>query len=414
MTKVNIISGFLGAGKTTLIKKLLDGAFEGEKVVLLENEYGEVGIDGGFMKDSGIQVTEINSGCICCTLVGDFSDALVKMIETYHPDRILIEPSGVGKLSDIRKVVSDVAAEHPELVLAGCATVADVSKCRMYAKNFGEFFLDQIQSAETIILSRTQFASQERIDKTVELLREHNARARIVTTPWDELDASKILETIEKPDFLLTMDDLFTDDDDDDEHEHHHHDHDEHECGCGQHHHDHDDDDEHEHHHHDHDEHECGCGHHDHDDDDDDEHEHHHHDHDEHECGCGHHHHDHDDDHECGCGHHHHDHEHECGCGHHHHGHDADEVFENIGVETPKKFEEDDIRDALSQLEDEKRFGAILRAKGILPLTNGRWIHFDYVPGESDVRYGSADYTGRLCVIGTKINEDALRELFGI
>ena len=414
MTKVNIISGFLGAGKTTLIKKLLDGAFEGEKVVLLENEYGEVGIDGGFMKDSGIQVTEINSGCICCTLVGDFSDALVKMIETYHPDRILIEPSGVGKLSDIRKVVSDVAAEHPELVLAGCATVADVSKCRMYAKNFGEFFLDQIQSAETIILSRTQFASQERIDKTVELLREHNARARIVTTPWDELDASKILETIEKPDFLLTMDDLFTDDDDDDEHEHHHHDHDEHECGCGHHHHDHDDDDEHEHHHHDHDEHECGCGHHDHDDDDDDEHEHHHHDHDEHECGCGHHHHDHDDDHECGCGHHHHDHEHECGCGHHHHGHDADEVFENIVVETPKKFEEDDIRDALSQLEDEKRFGAILRAKGILPLTNGRWIHFDYVPGESDVRYGSADYTGRLCVIGTKINEDALRELFGI
>ena len=414
MTKVNIISGFLGAGKTTLIKKLLDGAFEGEKVVLLENEYGEVGIDGGFMKDSGIQVTEINSGCICCTLVGDFSDALVKMIETYHPDRILIEPSGVGKLSDIRKVVSDVAAEHPELVLAGCATVADVSKCRMYAKNFGEFFLDQIQSAETIILSRTQFASQERIDKTVELLREHNARARIVTTPWDELDASKILETIEKPDFLLTMDDLFTDDDDDDEHEHHHHDHDEHECGCGHQHQDHDDDDEHEHHQHDNDEHDCGCGHHDHDDDDDDEHEHHHHDHDEHECGCGHHHHDHDDDHECGCGHHHHDHEHECGCGHHHHGHDADEVFENIGVETPKKFEEDDIRDALSQLEDEKRFGAILRAKGILPLTNGRWIHFDYVPGESDVRYGSADYTGRLCVIGTKINEDALRELFGI
>ena len=406
MTKVNIISGFLGAGKTTLIKKLLDGAFEGEKVVLLENEYGEVGIDGGFMKDSGIQVTEINSGCICCTLVGDFSDALVKMIDTYHPDRILIEPSGVGKLSDIRKVVSDVAEAHPELVLAGCTTVADVNKCRMYAKNFGEFFLDQIQSAETIILSRTQFASQERIDKTVELLREHNARARIVTTPWDDLDAKKILETIEKPDFLLTIDDLFTDDDDGDHDHEHHHDHD-HECCCG-HHHDHDDgdddDDDHDehehHHHHDHDEHdhECGCGHHhDHDDDDDD-------DHDEHE-----HHH------ECGCGHHHHDHDHECGCGHHHHhGHDADEVFENIGVETPKKFEEDEIRDALDQLEDEKRFGAILRAKGILPLTNGRWIHFDYVPGESDVRYGSADYTGRLCVIGTKINEEALKELFGI
>lgn len=406
MTKVNIISGFLGAGKTTLIKKLLNGAFEGEKVVLLENEYGEVGIDGGFMKDSGIQVTEINSGCICCTLVGDFSDALVKMIDTYHPDRILIEPSGVGKLSDIRKVVSDVAEAHPELVLAGCATVADVNKCRMYAKNFGEFFLDQIQSAETIILSRTQFASQERIDKTVELLREHNARARIVTTPWDDLDAKKILETIEKPDFLLTIDDLFTDDDDGDHDHEHHHDHD-HECCCG-HHHDHDDGDD--------------------DDDGHDEHEHHHHhDHDEHdhECGCGHHHHDHDDDdddhdehehhHECGCGHHHHDHDHECGCGHHHHhGHDADEVFENIGVETPKKFEEDEIRDALDQLEDEKRFGAILRAKGILPLTNGRWIHFDYVPGESDVRYGSADYTGRLCVIGTKINEEALKELFGI
>ncbi len=367
MTKVNIISGFLGAGKTTLIKKLLNGAFEGEKVVLLENEYGEVGIDGGFMKDSGIQVTEINSGCICCTLVGDFSDALVKMIDTYHPDRILIEPSGVGKLSDIRKVVSDVAEAHHELVLAGCATVADVNKCRMYAKNFGEFFLDQIQSAETIILSRTQFASQERIDKTVELLREHNARARIVTTPWDDLDAKKILETIEKPDFLLTIDDLFTDDDDGDHDHEHHHDHD-HECCCGHHH--------------------------DHDDDDHDEREHHH---------------------ECGCGHHHHDHDHECGCGHHHHhGHDADEVFENIGVETPKKFEEDEIRDALDQLEDEKRFGAILRAKGILPLTNGRWIHFDYVPGESDVRYGSADYTGRLCVIGTKINEEALKELFGI
>ncbi len=429
MTKVNIISGFLGAGKTTLIKKLLGGAFEGEKVVLLENEYGEVGIDGGFMKDSGIQVTEINSGCICCTLVGDFSEALVKMIDTYHPDRILIEPSGVGKLSDIRKVVGDVASEHADLEVAGCATVADVSKCRMYAKNFGEFFLDQIQSAETIILSRTQFASQDRIDKAIELLREHNARARIITTPWDELDAVKILETIEKPDFLLTMEDLFGDEDED-EHEHHH-DHD-HECCC----HHHDDDDEHEHHHHDHDdddedehehEHECHHHHHDHDDDDEDEHEcHHHHHHDdddedEHEHEHEHHHHHHDDDdedehehhHECGCGHHHH-HDHECGCGHHHHGHDADEVFENIGVETAKKFEEEAIRNALEQLEDEKRFGAILRAKGILPLTNGQWIHFDYVPGESEVRYGSADYTGRLCVIGTKINEEALKELFGI
>ena len=410
MTKVNIISGFLGAGKTTLIKKLLSGAFGDEKVVLLENEYGEVGIDGGFMKDSGIQVTELNSGCICCTLVGDFADALAKLIDAYHPDRILIEPSGVGKLSDIRKVVLDCAESH-DLQLTGCATVADVSKCRMYAKNFGEFFIDQIQSAETIILSRTQTASQDRIDKTVELLRQYNERARIGTTPWDELEPKKILDVIESPDFLLTVDELMAgheDDDDDDEcgcGHHHHHDHDAHghECGCGHHHHDHDDeDDEHGH--------ECGCGHHHHDHDDED---------DEHECGCGHHHHDHDDEddehgHECGCGHHHHDHDHECGCGHHHHGHHADEVFENIGVETPKKFDEAAIRAALEQLEDEHRFGSILRAKGILPLSDGKWLHFDYVPGESDLRYGPADYTGRLCVIGVHINEDALKELFGI
>lgn len=371
MTKVNIISGFLGAGKTTLIKKLLDGAFEGEKVVLLENEYGEVGIDGGFMKDSGIQVTELNSGCICCTLVGDFSKALAELIDTYHPDRILIEPSGVGKLSDIRKVVDDASREH-DLQLAGCATVADVSKCRLYIKNFGEFFLDQIQSAETVILSRTQTAAPDRIEKAVALIREHNPRARIVTTPWDQLDSRKILETIETPDFLLTVEELFQDD----------HDHD-HECGCG-HHHDH----EHEDHH---------------------DHEHHH----DHECGCGHHEHDHD--HEC-CEHHDHEHhhDHECGCGHHHHGHHADEVFQNIGVETPRKFEEADIRQALEALDDEQRFGAILRAKGILPLTDGRWLHFDYVPGESDLRYGSADYTGRLCVIGVNINEEALKALFGL
>ena len=335
MTKVNIISGFLGAGKTTLIKKLLSGAFGDEKVVLLENEYGEVGIDGGFMKDSGIQVTELNSGCICCTLVGDFADALAKLIDAYHPDRILIEPSGVGKLSDIRKVVLDCAESH-DLQLTGCATVADVSKCRMYAKNFGEFFIDQIQSAETIILSRTQTASQDRIDKTVELLRQYNERARIVTTPWDELEPKKILDVIESPDFLLTVDELMAGHEDD------------------------------------------------------------------------------DDDDECGCGHHHHDHDHECGCGHHHHGHHADEVFENIGVETPKKFDEAAIRAALEQLEDEHRFGAILRAKGILPLSDGKWLHFDYVPGESDLRYGPADYTGRLCVIGVHINEDALKELFGI
>ena len=411
MTKVNIISGFLGAGKTTLIKKLLNGAFEGEKVVLLENEYGEVGIDGGFMKDSGIQVTELNSGCICCTLVGDFTVALAELIDTYHPDRILIEPSGVGKLSDIRKVVSDVAETH-EIELKGCATVADVSKCRLYIKNFGEFFLDQVQSAETIILSRTQTASADRIEKAVALLREHNERARIVTTPWDELDAKKMLETIETPDFLLTIDELFAD-----EHEHHHHhEHDE-ECTCGCHDHEHE-----HHHHHEHDE-ECTCGCHDHD------HEHHHHhEHDE-ECTCGchdhehehHHHHEHDE--ECTCGHDHHDHhEHHhhhdgecsCGCGHHHHGHHADEVFQNIGVETPKKFDEAAIRAALEELDDDHRFGSILRAKGILPLNDGQWLHFDYVPGEYEVRYGSADYTGRLCVIGVKINEDALKELFGI
>ena len=394
MTKVNIISGFLGAGKTTLIKKLLGGAFEGEKVVLLENEYGEVGIDGGFMKDSGIQVTELNSGCICCTLVGDFSKALAELIDTYHPDRILIEPSGVGKLSDIRKVVDDASKEH-DLELKGCATVADVSKCRLYIKNFGEFFIDQIQSAETIILSRTQTASPDRIEKAVALLREHNERARIVTTTWDELEPAKMLETIETPDFLLTIDELFADEDD---HEHHHH-HDHDECCCG---HDHD----HEHHHHDHDHDEC-CGH-------DHDHEHHHHDHDHDEC-CGHdheheHHHDHDEhEHE-----HHHHHDGECCCGHHHHGHDADEVFQNIGVETPKKFDEAAIREALEALDDDHRFGSILRAKGILPLNDGKWLHFDYVPGEVDLRYGAADYTGRLCVIGVKINEDALKELFGI
>ena len=366
MTKVNIISGFLGAGKTTLIKKLLDGAFEGEKVVLLENEYGEVGIDGGFMKDTGVQITELNSGCICCTLVGDFTEALGQLIDTYHPDRILIEPSGVGKLSDIRRVVDDVAKTH-EIELAGCATVADVGKCRMYAHNFGEFFIDQIESAETIILSRTQLTTQDKIEKCVALLRQHNDKARIITTPWDELDSVKMLETIEHPTFLLTIDELPEPDHHDHEHHHHDHDHDEHE------------------HHHDHDH---------------DEHEHHHdHDHDEHE--------------------HHHDHEHGCSCGHdhdHHGHHHADEIFDNIGVETPKHFDEAEIRNALEELDDGNgaEYGQILRAKGILPLNDGRWLHFDYVPGESDFRYGPADYTGRLCVIGVKINQDAIKELFGI
>ena len=395
MTKINIISGFLGAGKTTLIKKLLGGAFGSEKVVLLENEYGEVGVDSGFMRDSGIQITELNSGCICCTLVGDFSRALDELIDTYHPDRIIIEPSGVGKLSDIRRVVVDMMDSH-EITLEGSATVADVGKCRMYAKNFGEFFIDQIENAETIILSRTQNTTEERIEKCVNLLREYNEHDRIITTPWDELTGAQMLDVIESAESLLSTDEVVRHAH---EHEHHHHDHDE----CCDH--------DHEHHHHDHDE----CCDHDHE---------HHHDHDHDECDHDHeHHHDHDHDHEC-CDHdheHHHDHDHDhgegcsCGCHHDHHGHHhADEVFQNIGVETPRKFEEAAIRAALDELDDEKRFGSILRAKGILPLTDGRWLHFDYVPGESDVRYGSADYTGRLCVIGTKINEAALKELFGL
>ncbi len=403
MTKINIISGFLGAGKTTLIKKLLGGELKQEKVVLLENEYGEVGVDGGFMKDSGIQVTELNSGCICCTLVGDFHKSLNELIEKYSPDRIIIEPSGVGKLSDIRKVVLELMEDHA-LTLEGSATVADVGKCRMYARNFGEFFIDQIENAETIILSRTQTATEEKIAACVELLRGYNANARIVTTPWDELTADQLLEVIESAKSLLSDGDVHhhhdDDDDGEDEHEHHHH------------HHHHDDDDDEEcccHHHHDDDD----------DDDDEDEHEHHHHHHhddddDDGECCCHHHHHDDDDDDDDDGdehGHHHH-HDGECCCGHHHGHHHADEVFQNIGVETPKKFEEDDIRAALSALEDEQSYGKILRAKGILPLTNGKWLHFDYVPGESDLRYGSADYTGRLCVIGTDIKEDALKTLF--
>ena len=392
MTKINIISGFLGAGKTTLIQKLLSGAFENEKLVLLENEYGEVGIDGGFMKDSGIQVTELNSGCICCTMVGDFNDALKELIDNYHPDRIIIEPSGVGKLSDIRRVVTDLMAEY-EITLEGSATVADVNKCRMYARNFGEFFIDQIETAETIILSRTQTASEDRIEKCIELLRQYNAEARIITTPWDELTPAQMLEVIESAKALISTEEAL--------HEHHHHHHHDHECECG---HDH----EHEHHHHDH---ESECGH---------DHEHHHHDH---ECECGHdHEHEHHHDHECECGHdheHHHHHEHgegcSCGCGHDHHGHHhADEVFQNVGVETHKKFTEAQIREALEALDDDKTYGAVLRAKGIVPTAEGEWLHFDYVPGEYEIRRGSADYTGRLCVIGAGIHEDKIRELFGI
>ena len=411
MVKVNIISGFLGAGKTTLIKKLLGGAMKDEQVILLENEYGEVGIDGGFMKDSGITVTEMNSGCICCTLVGDFTKAIDELIEKYHPDRLIIEPSGVGKLSDIRHVVAQAEKKH-ELVLSGCVTVVDAGKCKMYMKNFGEFFCDQVRSAETIILSRTQMTSQDKIDADIAMLREQNPAARIITTPWDDLTADVILKTIESPEALINVDEIYEEhhhDDDEDEHEHHHHHHhhdgeecDDPECECHHHHDDDDDDDdhdEHEHHHHhddDDDDHECCCGHHHDDDDDHDEHEHHHH-------------HDHDDDED---EHHHHHHDHECGCGHHHHH--ADEVFENIGVETSHKFEETALREMLKKLGNSGIYGDILRAKGILPTPDGAWLHFDYTPGEWEIRHGSADYTGRLCVIGCHINEDKLRELFGV
>lgn len=373
MVKVNVISGFLGAGKTTLIKKLIAGAMKGEKVILLENEYGEVGVDGGFMKDAGITVTELNSGCICCTLAGDFQKAIDELIDTYHPDRLLVEPTGVGKLSDIRRAIEEAKEEHPDLEITGCATVVDAGRSRIYMKNFGEFFIDQIKSAETIIFSRTQLLPAERVEKSRALVAEQNPQARIITTPWDELDAKMILETIENPASLLTVADLFDEDEEEEEeeHEHHHHDH--------HHDHEHEDKDEHEHHH-------------DHDSEDENEHEHHH----EH-----HHNHEHDHDHE---------HEHH----HHHHGHDADEVFDNIGVETAKRFTEEGLREALSKLTDEEEYGSILRAKGIVQAEDGRWLHFDYVPGETEIRYGSADYTGRLCVIGTHIEESSLHQLFGV
>ena len=375
MVKVNIISGFLGAGKTTLIKKLLGGSIAKEKVILLENEYGEIGIDGGFMKDSGITVTELNSGCICCTLAGDFQKSIDELIDTYHPDRILVEPTGVGKLSEIIAAVEKAKTRHDDLVIAGCATVVDASKCRMYMKNFGEFFIDQVKSAATIIFSRTQLLSADRVEKSRALILEQHPDARIITTPWDDLDADTMLEVIEsgKPiEIHVELDD--DDDGDEDEHEHHHHHgHDEH------------DEDEHEHeHHHDHDE---------------EEHEHHHHGHDEDEHEHEHHH-DHD--------HHHHHH-------HHHPGeHDADEVFENIGVETARRFTQDEVRSMTAALSDEEEYGLILRSKGILQTPEGAWFQFDYVPGELQIRDCSPDYAGRLVVIGTNINEKALKALFNL
>ena len=398
MTKVDVFSGFLGAGKTTLIKKLIAEAYAGEKLVLIENEFGEIGVDGGFLRDAGIEVTEMNSGCICCSLTGDFRAALHEVCERYAPDRILIEPSGVGKLSDIVNAVEQ--ASDGELAINALCTVVDAGKCKMYMRNFGEFFNNQVESAGCIILSRTAGIKEEKLAECVALLRGKNPGAVIITTPWDELSGAQILDAMEKRDTLTAaLESIEREhEEDEDEHEHHHHhdhEHEEHEhhhhfdengnCSCGCHHDDDDDDDghEHEHHHHDHDEHdhEHECGH---------DHEHHHHDHDEH-----------DHDHGCGCGHH-----------HHHHGHDADEVFTSWGMETAKKFTEDGLRAALTALEDEAKYGAVLRAKGIVAASEGEWIHFDYTPGEINIRRGSAGVTGRLCVIGHELHEDAVAELF--
>ena len=390
MTKVDIFSGFLGAGKTTLIKKLIAEAYKGEKLVLIENEFGEIGIDGGFMQDAGIEVTEMNSGCICCSLVGDFGKALRKVVDEYAPDRILIEPSGVGKLSDVIRAVQNVGSDA--LQLNSFTAVVDANKCKMYMKNFGEFFNDQVEHANAIILSRTGEISPDKLNTDIALLREHNPNASLIVTPWSELTGAQILEAMEKRNTLEAELELLREES---RHEHHHHD---------------DDDDEHE----------C-CGHHHHDDDDDD-------DDDDDECCCGHHHHDDDDEHEC-CGHHHHDgddgeeHEHhhhhdggecddpECEC--HHHHHHADEVFTSWGVETPKAFTMDELKADLAALDDGEKYGAVLRAKGIVK-GEGCWIHFDYVPGESNIRTGSASVMGRLCVIGSKLNEHELSELFGV
>ena len=386
MTKVDIFSGFLGAGKTTLIKKLIAEAYKGERLVLIENEFGEIGIDGGFMQDAGIEVTEMNSGCICCSLVGDFGKALRKVVEEYAPDRILIEPSGVGKLSDVIRAVQNVGSDA--LQLNSFTAVVDANKCKMYMKNFGEFFNDQVEHANAIILSRTGEISPDKLNTDIALLREHNPNASLIVTPWSELTGAQILEAMEKRNTLEAELELLKEES---RHEHHHHD---------------DDDDEHE----------C-CGHHHHDDDDDD-------DDDDDECCCGHHHHDDDDEHEC-CGHHHghdqdeHQHHHdggecddpECEC--HHHHHHADEVFTSWGVETPKAFTMDELKADLAALDDGEKYGAVLRAKGIVK-GEGCWIHFDYVPGESNIRTGSASVMGRLCVIGSKLNEHELSELFGV
>ena len=396
MTKIDIFSGFLGAGKTTLIKKLIKEAYAGEKVVLIENEFGEIGIDGGFMKDTGIQITEMNSGCICCSLVGDFGRALKKVLAEYAPDRIIIEPSGVGKLSDVIRAVQGIHADGA--VLNGFTTVVDANKCKMYMKNFGEFFDDQIENAGCIVLSHTGTASEKKIEECVAMLKEHNTTATIVTTDWESLDGKTLLAAMERRN---TIDAELARLAAETEEEHHHHDDDDDDECCCHHHHD-EDEDEGEHHHHhddDDDDDECCCHHH-HDEDEDEEEHHHHHDDDD------------DDDHEC-C--HHHD-EDEGGeeHHHHHHHHHADEVFTSWGTETAKKFTTEELTAILNALGDAEKYGMILRAKGIVDSADGNWIHFDYVPGEPDVRHGSADVTGRLCVIGSKINETAIAELFGV
>ena len=392
MAKIDIISGFLGAGKTTLIKKLLGDAFKGQQVVLIENEFGEIGIDGGFLKDAGIEITEMNSGCICCSLVGDFGTALKEVVEKYHPDRIVIEPSGVGKLSDVIKAVQRNA--ESDLELNSATTVVDVTKAKMYLKNFGEFFKNQVEAAGTIILSRmdTPKATDAKVAEAMALLRELNPKATIITTPVEELSGKKVLDTIEGKMIDLSLVE--------DEHHHHHHHDEDGECSCGHHH----DEDEHEHHHHHHGEDgECSCGHH----HDEDEHEHHHHHHDEDgECSCGHHHD--EDEHE----HHHHHHDgEECSCGHHHHHH-ADEVFTSWGQETIRKYTKEEITEILEALSADKTYGFVLRAKGMVESTDGTWIYFDMVPEEADVRTGDPEYTGRLCVIGSELKEDKLKELF--
>ncbi len=397
MTKVDIYSGFLGAGKTTLIKKMIGEGYKGQKLVLIENEFGEIGIDGGFLQDAGINITEMNSGCICCSLVGDFGKALKRVIAEYAPDRILIEPSGVGKLSDVIGAVNRVTGD--DVTLGYTVAVADASKVKVYMKNFGEFYNNQIETASTIILSRTGDIPQAKLDAAVEMLREHNSVATVVTTPWDQLTGEQLIAAMEGKASLaadlakMELERLEAEEEEEEHHHHHHDDDDDDDCCHHHHHHDEDEEDEHEHHHHHHDE------------DEEDEHEHHHHHHDEDEADEHEHHHDHDG--HCCC------HDHEDEEGHHHHHHHADEVFTSWGVETARKFDAAVIESALKAL-DSGAYGQILRAKGILPAADGSWIHFDFVPEEHNIRTGSADVTGKLCVIGAKLDEAGIAKLFGV